>query len=913
MPAQAAAWLAQDWTGGGPLDLGGVLVLVPTRQSGRRLREALAEYAYARGGAVLAPRVILPEDLLAEADDAVAKPVASRLETQLAWTEVLRAVRLEQFRAIFPVDPPTRNFAWAMRLAAQLVRLQSTLAENGLQLGDVTRRGGADLPETARWQQLGRLEQLQHERLAHAGRRSPQEALIAAARAPICPPGTNRIVLLASPDPFPLAVVALEQLAKTVPLDVVIHGPPGGEADFDTWGRPLEEAWRQRELPLDFSTQVRLCLDPTDQAREVAELARAYGEPEGRLAVGVGDPEVAPVLENRLRAAGVPAFNPAGQPRRRDGFHALLAALADLAREPAFDVAQALGRCPDFLAWVAMQPGFSVETWLRELDELQQSHLPATIESALQHTARRDSARCGLEAMLDLRAQLTTGRFPENAAGVLGTLFKARRVAGASPLSEAAEAWMELLRAALAAREMAPGMTDRDWWELTLGIFGESRRDESRPAGAVDLLSWSELLWESAPHLVVTGLNDGRVPETIVGDAFLPEVLRRRLGLKTNEARFARDVYLLSALAAARAHGGRLDVLVGKFSLAGDPLRPSRLLLIGDEAALPERVTRLFRPVTARRAALPWRRAWKLEPPRLPPPSRISVTAFRDYLRCPFRFYLKHVLRMEAFDPFKGELDAFDFGTLCHAALEAMGVDALQRDATDAGELRNFLITRVDRQAHLRFGSELTLPLIVQLESARQRLARAADVQAAERAGGWRIEAVERKFELALGAVTVSGRIDRIERHVETGAVRVIDYKTSDQAVTPFAAHVRAARREETAPEFARFRRDGRDWVWLDLQLPLYLEALAAEFGEGTTAGYFNLPKAVGETALLAWNDYDAGYRVAARRCVEGVAQAVAAGTFWPPAEVPARDEDDRFAGLFHHGTAASVEWRAAP
>ncbi|MDI1247428.1 MAG: hypothetical protein PSV13_00970, partial [Lacunisphaera sp.] len=53
LPAQAAAWLAQGWAGDGPLDLGGVLVIVPTRQSGRRLREALAEHAAGRGSAVL--------------------------------------------------------------------------------------------------------------------------------------------------------------------------------------------------------------------------------------------------------------------------------------------------------------------------------------------------------------------------------------------------------------------------------------------------------------------------------------------------------------------------------------------------------------------------------------------------------------------------------------------------------------------------------------------------------------------------------------------------------------------------------------------------------------------------------------------------------------------------------------------
>lgn len=910
MPPQAAEWLARDWRAGtGPLDLSGTLVVVPTRQSGRRLRELLAEHAHAGGSAVLAPRVILPEDLLAPAPDAA---VASPLFAQLAWAETLHRADLAEFRAVFPLDPPARDFAWATRLAAQFQRLQATLGENGLCLQDVVRRAGDALPESERWLQLAELERRCGARVAAAGQVIDQVARLAAARAPILPEGIRRVVLIGTPDPLPLALDVLQAFARQVTVDVVMYGPAGGEDLFDEWGRPLEEAWTKRAISLpDFNHQVRICADAADQAAQVATLASSYPQPEGLLAVGVADGEVAPLLEHHLRDAGVVPFNPSGRARRHDALHALLATLAALVREPAFETMQSLARCPDFIGYVESRsgPGFSAAAMLSELDDLHARHLPATIGAALAHTAKRPSARTALEAALDLRSQLTQGTFPANASAALGALFNSRRVASESALVESAEAWMEILREAGGARTEFPGLSDAEWWDLTLARFAASVHFVARPAGALDLLGWLELLWEDSPHLVVTGLNDGRVPETVAGDAFLPEALRRRLGLKTNEARFARDAYLLAALAAARSANGRLDVLVGKVSAAGDPLRPSRLLLRCADEELPRRVAALFQPAPAGPPGHSWRRAWRLVPPVLPPPARVSVTAFRDYLRCPFRFYLKHVLRMEALDPFKSELDALDFGTLCHAALEAMGLEPAMRDSTDAAALREFLRAHVDHRARARYGAELTLPLIVQLESARQRLARAADVQAAERAAGWAIMQVERKFELPLGAITVSGKIDRIERGAD-GAVRVIDYKTSDKGITPYAAHVRNARRTETAPPWARFSIGGRDLVWTDLQLPLYLEALSAEFGPAVTAGYFNLPKAVGETGLHVWTEYDGQWRAAARRCAEGAAAAIAAGTFWPPAEIPARDEDDAFAGLFHHGTAESVDWR---
>jgi ATP-dependent helicase/nuclease subunit B len=918
--AQVAEWLARDWQGSGPLDLSDLLAVVPTRQAARRLREALAEFAGQRGSAVFPPRAFTPDALLGQGADA--PDVASRLECLLAWSEVLRAVDLDTIPEVFPVAPPLRDAAWAWTQAEQFFRLQTQLAEGGLGLADVAAAAGPEFPERARWTQLGWLEAEQRRVLTALGRREPHAARREFARGSGLPAEVRRIAVLAVPDPLPLALELLARWSAQLPVDVVVFAPATEAAAFDAAGRPRSEAWARREIVVpEFSHRVRLLADPAAEAAGIVRLVSRYPDPDGLVSVGVADAEVMPLLENELLRAGLPAFNPEGTVWRSDRLFSLLTALAALAREPAFEAVAALARCPDFLLGLQERfgPGFSVARFLAELDELRADHLPADLADARRFARPvRDHVRRGLDLMHEVRSVLLRDGFPDGAVAALGAIFGRRSydpsLPGDARAVEAAEAWRDVMRECAAAGGRFTGRPAAEWWEIALRLFGESRRAGEKEPGALELQGWLELPWEDAPHLVVAGLNEGLVPDAIVGDAFLPESLRAALGLKTNAARFARDACLLQSLATSRAARGRLELLFARHSAAGDPLRPSRLLLACADSVLPERIRRLFRPVEAGRPDLAWRRAWRLQPRREPPPARVAVTGLRSWLACPFRFYLAQVLGMRAVDPAKTEMDAFDFGTLCHAALEALGQDAVMRDCTDEPTLRGFLLAGFEQALHARYGAALTLPLVVQAESARQRLVKAAAVQARERAAGWIIARVESAFTLDLGGLTVRGRIDRLDHHAATGAWRVLDYKTSDTAVPPARSHLRPRRPgDEALPAWRCVAIDGREWVWTDLQLPLYLRALGEELA-GTppiTGGYFNLPKAAGETGLALWPELTGELLASARACTEGVAERIRAGEFWPPAELdPERDD---FAALVHHGAADSFTWEASP
>jgi ATP-dependent helicase/nuclease subunit B len=262
---------------------------------------------------------------------------------------------------------------------------------------------------------------------------------------------------------------------------------------------------------------------------------------------------------------------------------------------------------------------------------------------------------------------------------------------------------------------------------------------------------------------------------------------------------------------------------------------------------------------------------------------------------------------MESTDPMKSELDAFDFGTLCHAALERIGREPVLRDCTDPVALRAELLRHLDAAVRARYGENLSLPLLVQVESARQRIGRLAELQANERAAGWEIIDVERPFEIEIAGLGIRGKIDRIDRHAATGAVRVLDYKTSDTPVSPEDAHLKLLRPADAVPDWAICEVGERPRVWIDLQLPLYLRALADHFPGQIACGYFNLPKAAGETTLACWDGYSAELQAAAMRCAEGACAAIRAGKFWPPNETLRADRDE-CAALFHQGVADSVE-----
>jgi ATP-dependent helicase/nuclease subunit B len=384
-------------------------------------------------------------------------------------------------------------------------------------------------------------------------------------------------------------------------------------------------------------------------------------------------------------------------------------------------------------------------------------------------------------------------------------------------------------------------------------------------------------------------MNDGRVPARGGGEPWLSEASRKPLGLVSDAQRAARDAYIYQAIVGWRLVSGRVDILCGRGGAGGEGLLPSRLLLAGERASLPERVGELFREIEPPEAGMRWAQDWQWQPPMLAAPEKLAVTKFKDFLACPFRFYLKNVVGMWQREPDRREWNARDFGSVAHEVLEQWGRDPEASRFSKSEAIEEWLSRALDRVLAGRFGDEVPLAVAIQTESLRQRLAWFAREQACQAAAGWEVEEIEMPFGLDLGGLHVSGKIDRIDRHRGSGALRVIDYKTGT-VKDVVGEHRRTVTANTRIPQHlaahgcpALFTTGAKEHLWLDLQLPLYALAMHNKSGALATPAYFTVADT--SSKLLLWDDFSEEHLHAAEACASWIAAQIRAQAFWPPAE----------------------------
>src|SRR4030042_1455243 len=150
-----------------PVDLAKDLIVVPTNQAGRRLRESLAAHCASHRTALLSPRVVEPAYFLQPREGA--STIASPVETTVIWVDVLLKADLSRYRGLFPAGVPSPDFTWALHTAELIQRLRKDLADGGYLISRVCSDFGSLLEELERWRDMAALETACLERLGSLG------------------------------------------------------------------------------------------------------------------------------------------------------------------------------------------------------------------------------------------------------------------------------------------------------------------------------------------------------------------------------------------------------------------------------------------------------------------------------------------------------------------------------------------------------------------------------------------------------------------------------------------------------------------------------------------------------------------------------------------------------------------------
>jgi len=878
-PLRGAAMALVERFGAGLSD---VFVAVPGARAGRGLDVELRRVAEAAGLRAWTPPRIMTQGRLVDELLRLEGARADRSTRTLAWARALRETLPAGSGDLLERTPEASDTLGWLRLAERVRTLHAELADAGsdfraLAEGDALAPFvGASDREQRRWRVLAAVQGRWREILKDAQLVDPHDARnhALAENAVVQGRAVALVGIVDGPGLLRRTLAALEPGPEAFVL------APASEArGFDALGFCVPEYWLERDLPLgagDGLERWHIVVGPAEEAELAARLVAhrvvasdASGAPltAADVTIGVTDEAVIPYLERRFGADGVRARPAAGLPLEHTPPAKLLEALATWLEGRTASAAAALVRHPDLEVHLtrALHPDPTSSRGIAPdlpslFDRIRATHVPAVLDTSLPEGVREaDRALLGatLDAVRALLGPLAERRDLALADGVVAVrsalieVYAGRDLEGEpdQTTAEQLEA-IRVLRAALAALgevlddlarvpPMLAGTLDP---VSVLRLVVRTVRGRSVPPAPVDpavptieVLGWLELPLDPAPLLIVTDFVEGAVPTAPAADPFLPDSLRARLGLESDQTRAARDAYVAATLVATRS----VDFISPRRTAEGDPRFPSRLAFHAAPEAVLRRVEFALRPallevsVTDPTAAA----AQSYRRPVLRPREErdvFSVTDFRAFLDSPYRFALERLLRAEELQDEVHELDPRSFGTLLHEAARVLGEEA-HRASTDARALQDALLGRLEHIALALYGRAPEPAVRLQLEQAEMRLVHLANWQAERARRGWRVEHVEwapplddvhgrRRHAVPLpmdpGAAPawLAGKIDRIDVHVATGRLSILDYKSGAKATLPKKA-LKVPKDGASGPESLQ---------WNDPQLALYCHLAAS-------------------------------------------------------------------------------------
>jgi ATP-dependent exoDNAse (exonuclease V) beta subunit len=897
-----------------------VVCVLPSSMAGRRLTELLAQVSQKRSLVLRPPEIItigrLPE-LLYQAK----YPFASDLEQILCWTKVLRNMPAEVLKPLLIEVPSSNVSAPWVELAGLLSSLHRELSSDLTMFDDVVKLLGENpeqAPEVDRWKVLAKVQRAYLDELHRADLWDIQTARRYAIDKKE-PKSDSDILVVGAVDLNRAQRSFLEAVRERV--TILIGAPSSWGEGFDEFGTLRSGFWQ--DLPVELSRDQLITRTTADEAaaevaRQLAYLGAHYVAQE--ITLGVPDTTLVPVMTERLERVGIAARFGAGISASQTSPVRLLRAIVEYLDQGTFEALASLVRLPVVSEYLTQQSHLPAD-YLEQLDSYYQKTLLRSVHVAEWPEANgRDTAQRVFERvnlwLSPLRlpsCSLVDWAKPLNE--VMTSVYQMMVVDLDTPGGDSlADACSKVSQAITQLSDLPETLTLDTSLKEAVGWIVQQIDKETIPPlrdpNSIEMIGWLDLSLDDAPVLLLTGIHDGTVPESVNGDAFLPNKIRTELGLMDNSRRYARDCYALHVLMRSRE---QLRVITNHQNVNGEPQTPSRLLLAVDPSKLAARVMELIHPpsdtalpkIQSRLKPRPVQSDLPIPVPHPDAGNRVrsmSPTDFKTYIDCPYRFYLSKILRLTTVDDRKTELEANDFGNLLHDTL-ALFKGTKESTCTDTTQLRIWLFGQLNHLAVKRYGKQPPPVVAVQLEQARQRLAAFAVIQTQRAAEGWVIKDTEVNIGIDKGvtievegqaAMPLIGRIDRIDFHPATKRYAIWDYKTSDAGIKPLPAHW------------------SKSSGWKQLQLPLYLHMVKAiGIDDNVSLGYINLPRATDRVEFVT-ADFTDEIQPGALEAASQVVRQIRANVFWPP-QYDRIPDWDIFKGLCQHSVTRRWQARLEP
>ena len=805
------------------IDLRDYLLILPSSRAQRRLTELLALEAKNRDRILLSPqsRTIgeLPEELYTPK-----YPFANSFQRKTTWMEVILEYLQNNKSHLIPNYKHGSELRLSAFLADKLDSIWTEISSVGLQFKDVPQKA-ASLINELNEKRFCEMQNIYESFIASLSRQSLSDKYTERLRAidnNDCSTSKS-LILIATADLRPITSKMLDVLNSNIVS--LVYATGSKQNMFDKYGCLLIKEWSSTSPSIDRS-QIIITQNPSTQAEEAFSCLHTLSTCTTEdIVFATTNDELSPYLFEESFKTNIPIHYTKGSVYSKTTVSLLLRSLSEYLKTKSYDAFSSFIRHPDIEEFLLEDYDDTSPKTLNvpNLDQYYYNHLPQTF--VLADHDLNSSAISSLLEVFDLETR-SLADWSARVAMFLQRIYADPELFAVNSLEEmslkALEKTFAVLEECNMIEKSAVKCFAHEFLDIVLQHLSSQIIDPSSvSSNYIEVMGWLELPLDDSKSAIVLGMNEGYVPQSINADAFLPNSLRSVLGLIDNERRYARDVYVLSSMLASKKP---LYLLASRVSETQDPLMLSRLLLKGKKETTINLIKDFYQFSEEHLVDDNQHQTSNVLPvsplPYPPKPlkqkiTEMSITSFRDYKKCPYRFYLKHILKLNVINDKDKELSSLAFGTLGHKVLHEYGRNPLFAALLKPSEIYAALEQILLEKSQKSFGQNPRPSVLVQLEQLKFRLKKFAYWQSDWRKKGWLIKHSEleldeevSKLELEDGSyMKLNGRIDRIDLHPASNTWMIFDYKFSD-----------------TKNKKSRTSKDKTEWN--DFQLPLYYYAI---------------------------------------------------------------------------------------